>query len=401
MYLTNKQEAILKGEEGWAKKKCLEIIVGLGEIYGADRLIPVASTQISGVSYKTLGEDGLQWVESLATAKVVVPSMLNPAGMDLCFWSEMGVSEDFAEKQMKVIRAYERLGVITLCSCTPYLAGFAPRFGEHIAWSESSAVCFVNSFLGARTNREGGPSALASAITGLTANYGLHLDENRKPTVIVKVSAELRGLSDYSALGYLLGRMVQQDIPYLRGLPSLSVDEAKAISAAAAASGNLALFHAEGFTPESRGGVKEVGERLHIDDRDLKGVYDELSTIRSGKIDLVAIGCPHTSLAELKAAAALLKGRKISPSTKLWFFASLPVKVLAERLGLVDAIEETGGKVYTDCCMIVAPLERMGFSTMAVNSAKAALYAPTASKVDVVFTTLEKCVDIALEGRLV
>ena len=401
MYLTNKQEAILKGEEGWAKKKCLEIIVGLGEIYGADRLIQVASTQISGVSYKTLGEYGLQWVESLAPAKVVVPSTLNPAGMDLCCWLEMGVPEEFAEKQMRVIRAYERLGVITLCSCTPYLAGFAPRFGEHVAWSESSAVCFVNSFLGTRTNREGGPSALASAITGLTANYGLHLDENRKPTAIVKVSAKLSGLSDYSALGYLLGKAVQHDIPYLRGLPSLDVDEAKALSAAAAASGNLALFHAEGFTPESRVDISGVGERLHIDGRDVKEVYEELSTIRSGKIDLVAIGCPHASLAELKAAAALLNGKKVSPTSKLWFFTSLPVKVLAKRLGFIDIIEGAGGKVFTDCCMIVAPLERMGFTTIAVNSAKAALYAPTASKVDVVFTTFEKCVDIALEGRLV
>jgi len=400
MYLTNEQEAILRGEEGWAKKKCLEIIVALGEIYGADRLIPVASTQISGVSYKTLGEYGLQWVESLAPAKVVVPSTLNPAGMDLGGWSEMGVPEDFAAKQMRVIRAYAKLGVTTLCSCTPYLAGFAPRFREHVAWSESSAVCFVNSYLGARTNREGGPSALASAITGLTANYGLHLDENRRPTAIVKVSAKLAGLSDYSALGYRLGKLLQQHIPYLRGLPTLGVDEAKALSAAAAASGNLALFHAEGFTPESEVSVGEVRERLHIDDKDLKGVYEELSTIRSGNIDLVAIGCPHSSLTELKAAAALLKGKKVSPATKLWFFTSLPVKVLAERLGFVDVIEGAGGKVFTDCCMIVAPLEQMGFTTMAVNSAKAALYAPTASKVEVVFTTFEKCIDIALEGRL-
>lgn len=400
MYLTDEQEAMLKGEEGWVKKKCLEIIVGLGEIYGADRLIPVASTQISGVSYKTLGEYGLQWVESLAPAKVAVPSTLNPAGIDFTFWSEMGVPEDFAANQMRVIRAYERLGVITLCSCTPYLAGVAPRFGEHVAWSESSAVCFVNSYLGARTNREGGPSALASAVTGLVANYGLHLDENREPTAEVKVSATLAGLSDYSALGYRLGKLMQNDIPYLRGLTSLGVDEAKALSAAAAASGNLALFHAEGFTPESKKVGREGVERLHIDDRDLKEVYEELSTIRSGKIDLVAVGCPHASFAELRAAAALLKGKTVSPTTKLWFFTSLPVKVLAERLGLVGEIVRAGGKVYTDCCMIVAPLERMGFSTMAVNSAKAALYAPTASEVDVVFTTFEKCVDIALKGRL-
>ncbi|MEM3892186.1 MAG: aconitase X catalytic domain-containing protein [Nitrososphaerales archaeon] len=399
MYLTKKQGAILRGEEGWAKKKCLEILVGLGEIYGADRLIPITSTQISGVSYKTLGEYGLQWVESLAPAKAAVPSTLNPAGMDLSLWSEMGIPEDFAEKQMRVIRAYESLGITPLCSCTPYLSGMAPRFGEHVAWSESSAVCYINSYLGARTNREGGPSALASALTGYTANYGLHLDENRKPNVVVEVGAKLSGLSDYSALGYYLGKILQQGVPYLKGLTFFGSDEAKALSAAAAASGGIALFHAEGFTPEARSDLSGL-ERLHVDDVVLKGVYGELSTVSSGEVDLVAIGCPHTSINELRAAAALVKGKKVAPSTKLWLFTSLTTKALAERLGIISKIEEAGGKVYTDCCMIVAPLERMGFKRIVVNSAKAALYAPTASKVDVVFTTLEDCIDIALKGRV-
>ncbi len=400
MYLTNEQEAILKGEEGWVKKKCLEILVGLGEVYGADRLIPIVSAQISGVSYKTLGEAGLQWIESLAPTKVAVPSTLNPAGMDLIFWSEMGVPEEFAEKQMRIIRAYERLGVIPLCSCAPYLSGMAPRFGEHVAWSESSAVCFVNSYLGARTNREGGPSALASALTGFTANYGLHLDENRAPTVVVEVRAKLSGLSDYSALGYYLGKVLQQGVPYLRGLTSLGADEAKAISAAAAASGSIALFHAEGFTQEAQSVSASGLERLQVDDEAIYGVYEELSTLRSNEIDLVAIGCPHTSLSELRTAAALLRGKRVASSTKLWFFTSLTTKALAERLGITQEIEEAGGKVYTDCCMIVAPLERMGFKNVALNSAKAAFYAPSASNVETVFTTLENCIDIALKGRV-
>lgn len=398
MYLTEEQEAVLAGEEGWAKKKCLEILVGLGEIYGADRLIPIASTQISGVSYKTLGEHGLQWIESLAPAKAAVPSTLNPAGMDLSLWREMCVPAEFAEKQMRVIKAYERLGILPLCSCTPYLSSMAPRFGEHVAWSESSAVCYVNSYLGARTNREGGPSALASALTGLTANYGLHLDENRCPTVVVEVRSELKGLSDYSALGYHVGKVLQQGTPYLRGINLLGSDEAKAVSAAAAASGGIALFHVEGFTPEAQNFPLSGLERLQVDAKDLRRVYEELTTSRSKEIDLVAIGCPHASLNELRTAAALLKGRKVSSSTKLWFFTSLTTKALAQRLGVTQEIEEAGGKVYTDCCMVVAPLEQMGFKSMAVNSAKAALYAPTASKVDVVFATLEDCIQMALKG---
>ncbi len=387
MYLTAEQEAILRGEEGWAKKKCLEILVGLGQIYGADQLIPIASTQIYGVSYKTLGEYGLQWIESLAPARAVVPSTLNPAGMDLTSWHEMGIPKEFSERQMRVIRAYERLGIITLCSCTPYLAGMAPKFREHVAWSESSAVCYVNSYLGARTNREGGPSALASALTGLTPNYGLHLDENRKPTIIVEVKAELKGLSDYSALGHHLGKTIQQGVPFIRGISMLGQDEAKALSASIAASGGIALFHVEDLTPEAV--LQDELEKIQVESSDVKKVYEELSTTNSGGIDLVAVGCPHTSLKEIATIASLLEGKRVSKSTRLWVFTSISTKALAERLGLVQDIERAGGEVYTDCCMIVA-----------LNSAKAAIYAPTASRLEVYFTTLEGCIGIALKGRV-
>ena len=167
MYLTQEEEKILEGEQGNAAQKSMQILVALGEIYGAERLIPVSSVQVAGVSYHNLGEAGLEYLNELAKdGRVKVLTMLNPAGMDLENWSKLGIPEDFAEKQKRVIDAFSKMGIITSCTCTPYLIGNLPRYGEHVAWSESSAVTFANSVIGARTNKEGGPSALASAIIG-------------------------------------------------------------------------------------------------------------------------------------------------------------------------------------------------------------------------------------------
>ena len=221
MYLSREEEGIYQGERGETLHSMMEILVALGDIYGAEQLIPVKSVQIAGVSYKNIGEAGLEWISDLQ-GRVVVPSILNPAGMDLCRWKEMGIGEEFALKQQETIEAYRRLGVTIDCTCTPYQIydDLASR-GDHLAWSESSAVSYANSVIGARTNREGGPSALAAALVGKTALYGYHLDENRRPTHLVEVEADLRG-SDYGALGFLVGRIVKDGVPFFRlqGAPS-------------------------------------------------------------------------------------------------------------------------------------------------------------------------------------
>jgi predicted aconitase len=163
MRLTPEQNEMLDGSQGRATRKAMQILVALGEIYGAERMIPVSSVQIAGVSYDNLGEAGLQFLSEMADGggKVRVQTTLNPAGMDIENWHSLGIQPDFAEQQGRVLEAYSRMGVTTTCTCTPYLTGNLPLFGEHIAWSESSAVCYANSVLGARSNREGGPSALA------------------------------------------------------------------------------------------------------------------------------------------------------------------------------------------------------------------------------------------------
>jgi predicted aconitase len=251
--LTAEERSMLAGDAGPGVQRAMEIVVALGRIYGAADLVPVASAQVSGVSYKNLGEAGLQFLEEWAAqgARARVPATLNPAGMDLESWRELGFEEEFARRQAAVVAAYVALGVEPAATCAPYLAGRQPDRGEHLAWAESSAVSYANSVLGARTNREGGPSALAAAIAGRTARYGLHLDNGRQATAVVDVRCPLRSEADLGALGFLIGRQVGSGVPLLRGVGHEGL-ALRSLGAAMAASGAVALFHVEGVTPEAQ-----------------------------------------------------------------------------------------------------------------------------------------------------
>ena len=252
MQLTKQEEKMLEGAEGYAVRKSMEILVALGEIYGAEKLVKVGSVQVSGVSYHNLGDAGLEFLDQLANdGKVRVLTTLNPAGMDLENWQQLGISPEFAEKQNLVIKAFEKMGVLVSCTCTPYLIGNLPLYGEHIAWSESSAVTFANSVIGAKTNKEGGPSALAAAFVGKTPCYGLHLNENRIPDIHVHVKAELTKLSDWGALGFAIGKKAENKIPYISGLKEADIDELKSFCASVVTYGAKPLFYIEGITPAS------------------------------------------------------------------------------------------------------------------------------------------------------
>lgn len=389
---------MLAGEFGPGVKRAMEIIVALGKIYGAQELVAVQSVQVAGVSYKNLGDTGLEFLQEWAEqgARVRVPTTLNPAGMDLNHWRELGISAEFAHKQTAVIEAFKAMGIVPSCSCTPYLTGNLPTFGQHIAWSESSAVSFANSVLGARTNREGGPSALAAAITGRTARYGLHLDGNRRATHIIEVHCPVTSEADFGALGYLVGKRVKNGVPYFRGLEDSGQDGLKALGAAMAASGAVALYHVEGVTPEAR--ARDVGaaeaETIIVDSLDegyaaLNSPVDE--------IDLVSIGCPHASLAEIEDIARWLEGKRVK--ARLWITTAREIKERAQEKGLVELIEAAGGRVVADTCLVVAPIEELGLRSLATNSAKAAFYAPTHSGLAVRFGRLEQCLEAAMTGR--
>src|SRR5271157_629355 len=252
MFLTKEEEQMLSGERGEGVRKAMEIVVALGKIYDAEKLVEVGSVQVSGVSYKNLGDAGIEFLEDWAAkgGRITVKTTLNPAGMDLENWRKLGFKEEFARKQLKVMDAFRKMGIPSTCTCTPYLIGNVPKFGEHIAWGESSAVAFANSVIGARTNREGGPSALAAAICGRTAAYGFHLDENRKADFDFDVRCDVKGFEDFGALGNMIGKIVKNKVPYVRGLKKSDRDKLKVFGASMAASGAVALWHAEGITPE-------------------------------------------------------------------------------------------------------------------------------------------------------
>ncbi|HUT17454.1 MAG TPA: aconitase X catalytic domain-containing protein, partial [Acidobacteriota bacterium] len=313
MQLTQEEQTMLNGTEGYAACKSMEILVALGEIFGAKNLIKVGSVQVAGVSYHNLGDAGLEFLNELAVdGRVRVLTTLNPAGMDLENWQQLGISPEFAEKQNLVINAFKRMGILISCTCTPYLIGNLPLYGEHIAWSESSAVTFANSVLGARTNREGGPSALAAAFVGKTPCYGLHLDENRTSDIHVQVSAELTTLSDWGALGYAIGKKAENKIPYITGVKAAELDELKSFCASIVTYGAKPLFYVKGITPgaELQAQPKETVE---IEKSDIKNAYDNINDDVSD-IELVCVGCPHCSIKEISEIAELLKGKKVADS---------------------------------------------------------------------------------------
>ncbi|MEM5784271.1 MAG: aconitase X catalytic domain-containing protein [Candidatus Aenigmatarchaeota archaeon] len=391
MYLTHEEEAMLAGEHGEACKRAMEILVALGKIYGADRLINVASVQVAGVSYHNLGDAGLEFLSELARdGKVKVLTTLNPAGIDLERWKELNISEDFAIKQKMVIDAFEKLGIITSCTCIPYLVGNLPLKGQHIAWSESSAVTFANSVLGAKTNREGGPSALAAALTGKTANFGLHLDENRNAQIVVNVRTKIEN-EDWALLGFSIGKKTGNKIPFIRGIKTANLEELKSFSAAIATYGGTALFHIENITPNK---TEIPNEKIDIEEIDLKNARDELND--EGEIDFVGIGCPHCSLQEIEKIAKLLDGKKVSVET--WIFTARQIKTLAELQGWASKIEKSGAKIVCDTCMAVAPLKGR-FKCLVTNSSKACFYGRGTNNFKTKFGTIEKCIDAAVTGK--
>jgi hypothetical protein len=387
MHLTNAEERILSGESGEVMERMFRLLVSLGDIYGADRMIPVGSAQVAGVSYKSIGDPGVEFLEDYAgkgaVAKIV--TFLNPAGMDIEDWQELNIPPSFAEKQLRIMSAFKKMGIVVSATCTPYLAGNLPRFGEHIAWSESSAISFSNSVIGARTNREGGPSALAASLCGVTPNYGLHLDENRRPEVLVDVNATLEDTADFGALGYVVGKQVKNRIPYFRGIKDADTDQLKALGAAMAASGAVALYHIENLTPEAHLMKSEGLERQSVSDTDLDETFSKLSTGKEP--DIVIIGCPHASLKEIMTISRKLEGKKLKKP--LWVCTSRMVKEAANRMGFTQTIEAAGGRIVADTCMVVSPIENMGYKTTGVNSGKAANYLPGFCKQNVVFTRLD------------
>ena len=416
LIITPEEQSLLDGAEGPGVQRAMEIVATLGRIYGAPDLVPVKHVQIAGVSYKNLGDAGVEFLNEWAGdgAKVRVPTTLNPAGMELNRWQEMGFDPDFAKPQLSAISAFINMGVTATMSCTPYLfADFAPQRGEHLAWAESSAVAWANSVVGARTNREGGPSALAAAIVGRTARYGYHLEENRRATHVIEVICPIETIADFGALSYIVGKAVGDGVPYFSDLgtwlPPLpdditlggdAGDRLKTMGAGLAAYGAVALYHVAGYTPEAsdqgEAMIRPDAKRLVVDNLDA-GYEIMDANPETTEIDLVTIGCPHASMTEMQRVAERLRGETLA--TRLWVTTSQITRSRAAEEGLVEIIERAGGEVVADTCAVVAPVRSIGIKRMATNAGKMACYAPMHSGVEMRFGTLEQCLQAAISGK--
>ena len=407
---------MLDGAEGPGVKRAMEIVVALARIYGAADLVPVVHAQIAGVSYKNLGDAGVQFLSEWADegAKVRVPTTLNPMGMERGKWQQWGIATDFAVPQLSVIDAFAKMGVTPTMSCTPYLfREHAPKRGDALAWAESSAVAFANSVIGARSNREGGPSAIAAAVVGRTGRYGYHLDENRHASYVVEVRCQVKSVADFGALSYSVGKAVGSGVPWFadlaQWLPPLPTDlirggpagdRLKTLGAGLAAYGAVAVYHVAGVTPEAR----DLGEALIRPDAQrvvIKSLEDAYRVMDADpdlkQIDLVTVGCPHASLTEIEQVAEYLAGKTLA--TRLWVTTGEITRRAAAELGYVQAIEAAGGEVVADTCAVVAPMRMLDVRSMATNAGKMACYAPMHSGVRMRFGDLEACLDAAVTGE--
>jgi len=400
---------MLSGADGLTRQKAARLVVDLAETAEAEGFIEVNHSHVSGVSVITGGHGLRRFLADLAgEGTVAIPTTLNSAGCDKRRMEEMDIDyPDFLEQQFEIIMAYESLGVESSLSCTPYDRGVEDEAGI-ASWAESNAVAFSNSWTDLVTNRESGLSALATALTGYAPKWGLHLEENRIPNIVVDVDCDLTTLSDWSILGDWIGKQVRPGwnvpygpMPFIRGLPSyISFASKKALTAAAANYGCPMLW-AEGHTVAPTLSGNE--ESLVFTEDDLSSRYEDLAP--KGQVDLIVIGCPQASLEEIRITASAVRSRcemgmKI-PDNRLWVFTSGHNFDLAEADGSIAILEEAGAVVLRDTCPEVTPYNRNKYNHLMTNSLKAEHYLTSGlNKMPTSVGSIEDCVSHAFNPSM-
>jgi predicted aconitase len=408
--LTDYESSILAGEQGEATSLAMRILVRMAPLFGARSLMPITRAHIDGCIYE--GDAGLEFAERLAATggQVAVPTSLNVISLDQARWRAHGLSAEFASKADRLAQAYMSMGAKPSFTCAPYQTEDKPVFGEQIAWAESNAVAFANSVIGARTNRYGDYLDISCALTGRVPAAGLHLDENRLAGIqidLVDVPASLQERDDFfPVLGYLIGLLSGDDIPVITGLECKPTeDQLKALAAAVATSGAVALFHLVGITPEAPTLRVALGGRtpkrtIEVNLEDLRHARTALSTESGDRLDVVAFGSPHCSLAECQQLARLVAGQHAAPEIQVFITTSRAVRDILARTGDLAILEAFGATVTADTCIVVAPLIGRDARVLMTNSAKYAHYGPGILGVESVFGSTEDCVASAIAGRV-
>lgn len=389
----------------------MRVLGRLGEVYGADRFIPVTRAHVVGCSYQIAGEAGIAIYERLVAqgARVKITTTLDPGSIDFDHWRQFAMPENVVQRQVRLKELLETMGVVPTWNCTPYYFANVPTLHERVAWSESSAVIFVNSVIGARTNRLAAYVDLCAALTAKMPDFGLYRDEARRGTHLFLLEPGLEerfGMQLYPTLGYLIGQRVGDGVPVIDGLErGPQLDAFKLLGAAMAATGSVALYHVVGHTPEATTREQALGGRPpvateRISRADItQAITERISTAPPGAVDLVALGCPHASLDQLATYARLIAGRQVASPTRLWISTSFMVAELAERAGYLPTLRQAGAEIIVGTCVVNAPLAGWGFRTMATDAGKFAYYAPANLGVKILFLTTEECIEAAVTGQ--
>lgn len=414
MKLTDHEQAMLAGEEGPARKWAIEHMVQVGEMFDAADFVPVSQAHMMA-DPESLGEAGVVFLEELAShtpeeRRVRVPMITDPRGVDLDYYRPLGQTEEMANLERRTIAACEALGILMTNTCVNYQTIMAPVRGDHVAYGDTGVVIYCNSVVGAYSNFEGGPSAMAAGLTGRTPRYGLHLDENRKATKRYVVRHQPEGLTGWGVLGGLVGRMSGSywEVPVIEGIERVPTsDEMKHLGAAMASFGSTPLFHMVGITPEAPtladvcdGAAPEAYEITKSDLDDLKGSFGG----KGDKVDVVVFAAPQLSIVEMSQVAGLLEGKKIHADTSVIVCTSPSVAADSARMGITRRIEDSGAKVLQGTCFYQQYAREIGEangwkrllsnSTKIVNIIGGYGYEPA-------LASMEECIEAAIKGEIV
>lgn len=411
MHLTDEERAMLAGAEGPARQWAIEHQLRVGRYLGAADFVPVSQAHIMADT-ESLGAAGVEWLEHWAALpqeqrRVRIPTITDPRGTDFAAAARLKQQPWMLDLERRAIAAFESLGILMTNTCINYQTIMPAVRGEHMAYGDTGVVIYSNSVLGARSNFEGGPSALAAGLTGRTPRYGYHLEQNRRATLLIQVTHTPRDFADWGALGALTGRIAGDywQVPALLGIDrSPTSDELKHFGAALASYGSVALFHMVGITPEAQRledvAPPDMQPRANIGEAELR-TFQASFTGRVDKVDVVVFSAPQLSLVELQILAGLLDGRRVT--VPLLAVTSPQVKPDADRLGLTARIENAGGLVLSGMCFYQSYAREMaeanGWQALATNSAKLSNilggygYRPA-------LLSMAACIEAACRGRI-
>jgi len=391
VYLTREEEKMLEGEYGEAAAKALRLIVRVGEALGAERLIKISHAHVSGISYDNIGEAGLTFIRDLyeGGGRASVFSTYNPAGVEAWGSRVIPVEPAFWRKQIEIIETLEAMGFQRSMTCIPYQLR-RPNLGEHLAWGESSAVAIANTLYGARTNREGGPIALAAAITGRTYYWGLHLSENRKPSVVVELrGAPPLGELEAGILGYIVGESLEGKIAYIDAKMA-TVRSVQALCAAAAAAGSTAMCIVRGFSPEDEGPPVAAEDKITLSIKDIEAKRRDISSANLDEVEIFFTGCPHHDLDKIKDILRLLNIQGIKRLEKpIW--VAVPGVYSSRLRDLAEKLAQRNVLLLPGTCLVVTRLGRL-VKAVATDSVKTAFYLPRRHNVGVALASLKSFV---------